>query len=89
MGPRYITAFKVLARVGHVAYRLDLPDELSLIYCMFHVSHTWKSLMDDSVVVPLEDNQVDDRLSYIKRLVALLDQKMKTLRNKVVELVNV
>ena len=56
---------------------------------MFHVSQLWKFLVDDSAVVPLEDIQVDDRLNYIKRRVAILDRKMKTLRNKVVELVKV
>nr|KAJ0204071.1 hypothetical protein LSAT_V11C500265800 [Lactuca sativa] len=78
-----------LARVGRVAYHLDLPEELSQIHRTFHVSQLRKCLVDDSTVVPLEDIQVDDRLNYIKRPVAILDQKTKTLRNKVVELVKV
>ena len=45
--------------------------------------------MDDSAVVPLEDIQVDGRLNYVERPVAILDQKMKTLRNKFVQLVKV
>ena len=45
--------------------------------------------MDDSVVVPLEDIQVDDRLDYIERLVMILNKKTKTLRNKAVELVTI
>ena len=45
--------------------------------------------MDDSVVVPLEDIQVDDHLNYIERRVVILDQKKKTSRNKVFELVKV
>ena len=40
--------------------------------------------MDDSVVVPLEDIQVDDRQNCVERSVAILDRKKKTLRNKVV-----
>ena len=45
--------------------------------------------MDDSVVVPLEDIQVDDRLNYIEKPVVILDWKTKTLRNKAVEMVKV
>ena len=55
LGPRYISPFRVLACVGWVVYRLDLPEELSQIYSMFHVSQLRKCLMDDFVVVPLED----------------------------------
>ena len=46
-------------------------------------------MVDDSVVVPLEDIQVDDSLNYIERPVAILDRKTKALRNKKVELVKV
>ena len=53
--------------MGRVAYRLDLPEELNQICNMFHVSQLRKCLVDDSIVVPLEDIQVDDRLNYIVR----------------------
>ena len=89
LGPRYIGPFRILARVGQVAYCLDLPNELSHIHSMFHVSQLRKCLMDDSTTVSLEDIQVDDRINYIERSVSILDQKMKTLSNKVVELVKV
>ena len=46
-------------------------------------------MVDDSVVVPLEDIQVDDSLNFIERPIAILDRKTKTLRNKEVELVKV
>ena len=55
LGPKYIGPFKVLARVGRVAYCLDLLDELSQIHSMFNVSQLRKCLVDDSTVVPLED----------------------------------
>ena len=89
LGPRFIGPFRVMARVGKVAYRLDLPVELSQIHSTFHVSQLRKCLVDDSAVVPLEDIQVDDSLNYIERPVAILDRKSKDLRNKRVELVKV
>ena len=72
-----------------MAYRLELPEELSQIHSTFHVSQLRKCIVDDSAVVLLEDIQVDDRLNYIERPVAILDRRTKTLRNKTVELVKV
>ncbi|CAH1450579.1 unnamed protein product [Lactuca virosa] len=89
LGPRYIGPFRVTTRVSKVAYRLDLPAELSQIHIIFPVSQLRKCLVDDSAIVPLEDIQVDDSLNYIERRVAILDRKTKTLRNKVVQLVKV
>ena len=89
LGPKYIRHFRLLARVGLVVYLLDLPEELSQIHSMFHVSQQRKILVEDSVVVPLEDIHVDDCMNYIKRPMVFLDRKKKTLRNKVVELVKV
>ena len=77
LGPRFIGLFRMLTRVGRVAYRLDLPVKLSQIHSTFHVSQLWKCLMDESVVVPLEDIQVDDSLNYIERPVAILDRKWR------------
>ena len=85
MGPRYISPFRVLFQVGLVAYRLDLPDDLNQIHIMFHVSQLRKCLVDDSVIVPLEDIQVDDPLNYIERPVVILHRKTETLRNKIGE----
>ena len=67
LGPRFIGPFRVVARVGKVAYRLDLPVELSQIHSTFHVSQLRKCLVDDLAVVPLEDIQVDDSRNYIER----------------------
>ena len=87
LGPRYIGPFRVSARVGKVAYRLELPEELGQIHDTFHVSQLRKCIVDESAVVPLEDIQVDVSLNYAERPVAISDRKIKVLRNKEVPLV--
>ena len=89
MGPRYIGPFRLIARVGRVAYRLELPTELSQIHDTFHVSQLRKCIADESAVVPLDDIQVDTGLSYIEKPIAIRDQRVKVLRNKEVPLVQV
>ncbi|KAI3797797.1 hypothetical protein L1987_33060 [Smallanthus sonchifolius] len=79
----------IMARVGEVTYRLELPDELSGIHPTFHVSHLRKCLADESAHVPLTDIEVDNSLNYIKEPVAIQDTKEKRLCNKVIQLVKV
>ncbi|KAD3068885.1 hypothetical protein E3N88_36765 [Mikania micrantha] len=89
LSPRYIGPFPIKARVGKVAYRLDLPEELNGIHPTFHVSHLRKCLADEQAHVPLDDIEVDDRLNYIEEPVAIVDTKEKQLRNKTVRQVRV
>jgi hypothetical protein len=89
LGPRYIGPFKVTARVGKVAYRLELPEELSKIHNTFHVSQLRKCLADETAHVPVNDIQVDEGLNYVERPIAILEKKIKTLRNKDIGLVKV
>ena len=89
LGPRYIGPFRIVARVGRVAYRLELPEELSRIHNTFHVSQLRKCIMDQEAVVSLDDIQVDERLNYVERPVAILERKKKILRNKEIPLVKV
>ncbi|KAJ9539518.1 hypothetical protein OSB04_032251 [Centaurea solstitialis] len=89
LGPRFIGPFEIVARVGKVAYRLELPPELSQIHNTFHVSQLRKCLADESAHVPIDDIQVDERLNYVEKPVAVLERKTKTLRNKEVGIVKV
>lgn len=88
-GPRFIGPFKIIAQVGNVAYCLDLPDELNQIHNTFHVSQLCKCITDPNAVVSLDDIQVDERLSYVEKPVAILDRKTKTLCNKEIVIVKV
>ena len=89
LAPRFFRPFCVISRVGKVAYRLDLPKELSQFHITFHVSQLRKSLVDNTVVVPLDDIQFDECTDYIECLISILDRKAKALHNKVVPLVKV
>lgn len=89
MGPNFIGPFQIVARVGKEAYCLDLLDELSQIYSIFHDSQLQKCVIDETVVVPLDDIQVNDHLNYVERPLVIIDIKMKTLCNKELSLVKV
>nr|GEX16387.1 reverse transcriptase domain-containing protein [Tanacetum cinerariifolium] len=62
LNPRYVGPFKVLAKVGKVAYNLELPQELSKVHHTFHVSNLKKCYADEPLVMSLEGIHVDDRL---------------------------
>ncbi|KAK1431803.1 hypothetical protein QVD17_08482 [Tagetes erecta] len=75
--PMDIGSFRIVARMGDVAYRLDLPKELSGIHPTFHVSHLRKCLADESMAVPYDDLEIDERLNYVEQPIAILEEKEK------------
>ncbi|GKC15884.1 putative reverse transcriptase domain-containing protein [Tanacetum coccineum] len=66
LNPRYVGRFKVIERVKTVAYKLELPPQLSRVHNMFHVSNLKKCLSDESLVIPLEELRVDDKLHFVE-----------------------
>ncbi|GJU60949.1 putative reverse transcriptase domain-containing protein [Tanacetum coccineum] len=66
LNPRYVGPFKVLAKVEKVAYKLELPQELSRVHRTFHVSNLKKCYADKPLVMPLEGIHVDDKLQFME-----------------------
>ncbi|GKB21759.1 putative reverse transcriptase domain-containing protein [Tanacetum coccineum] len=89
LNPRYVGPFKVLKKVGAVAYKLELPQELSRVHNTFHVSNLKKCYSDDPLVVPLEGLQVDDKLHFVEEPVEIMDREVKQLRRSCVPIVKV
>ncbi|KAI3792250.1 hypothetical protein L2E82_06124 [Cichorium intybus] len=89
LSPRLIGPFRVLERIGAVAYKLELPDELQGIHNVFHVSHLRKTLHDQSTRVPLAGVQLDEKLRYPEMPERILDKKINKLRNKEIGIVKV
>nr|GEU41241.1 putative reverse transcriptase domain-containing protein [Tanacetum cinerariifolium] len=80
---------KVVAKVGKVAYRLELPQELSRVYHTFHVSNLKKRYADEPLVMPLEGIHVDDRLQFVEEPVEIMERKIKRLKRSQIPLVKV
>ncbi|GJR66046.1 hypothetical protein Tco_0012111 [Tanacetum coccineum] len=85
----YIGPFKILARVGPVAYTLELPEELQGIHSTFHVSNLKKCLADENLIIPLDEIQLDDKLHFIEEPVEIIDREVKRLKQSRIPIVKV
>ena len=89
LSPRYIGPFEITERIGAVAYRLALPESLSHVHDVFHVSTLRKCLSDPSQVTTVESLPVRQDLTIEEQPIQILDRKEKVLRNKTIPLVKV
>ncbi|GKB55325.1 putative reverse transcriptase domain-containing protein, partial [Tanacetum coccineum] len=80
---------KILARVGPVAYILELPEELKGIHSTFHVSNLKKCLAEGDIVVLMEEIQLDDKLHMIEEPVEVVDREVKRLKQSRIPIVKV
>ncbi|GJS87611.1 putative reverse transcriptase domain-containing protein [Tanacetum coccineum] len=89
LNPRYVRPFKVLAKVGKVAYRLELPQELSRVHHTFHVSNIKKCYADEPLVMPLKGIHIDDKLQFMEEPVEIMEREIKQLKQSRIPLVKV
>ncbi|GJU11671.1 hypothetical protein Tco_1134067 [Tanacetum coccineum] len=86
---RYVGPFRVLAKVGKVAYKLELPQELSRVHHTFHVSNLKKCYGDEPLVMPLEGIHVDEKLQFMEEPVEIMEREIKRLKQSRIPLVKV
>ncbi|GJU22424.1 putative reverse transcriptase domain-containing protein [Tanacetum coccineum] len=89
INPRYIRPFKILEQIGPVAYKLELPEELSNVHSTFHISNLKKCLSDESLVIPMKELRLDDKLNFVEEPVEIMDREVKQLKQSRIPIVKV
>ncbi|GKB24797.1 putative reverse transcriptase domain-containing protein [Tanacetum coccineum] len=80
---------RLLAKVGTVAYRLELPQQLSRVHSTFHVSNLKKYLSDEPLAIPLDEIHTNDKLHFVEEPVEIMDREVKRLNQSRILIVNV
>ncbi|GJS01342.1 putative reverse transcriptase domain-containing protein [Tanacetum coccineum] len=80
---------EILAKVGTVAYRLELPEKLNRVHSTFHVLNLKKCLSDEPLAIPLDEIHVDDKLNFIEEPIEIIDREVKHLKQRRIPIVKV
>nr|GEV12196.1 putative reverse transcriptase domain-containing protein [Tanacetum cinerariifolium] len=89
LNPRYIGPFKVLDKVGTIAYRLKLPDQLSRVHSTFHVSNLKKCLSDEPLAISLDEVHIDEKIRFVEEPVEVIDHEVKRLKQSRIPIIKV
>ncbi|GKC95439.1 hypothetical protein Tco_1160881 [Tanacetum coccineum] len=89
LNPRYIGPFKILERIGPMAYKLEIPKELINVHNTLHVSNLKKCLSDESFVIPMKELRLDDKLNFVEEPMEIMDREVKQLRQSYIPIVKV
>nr|GFA20510.1 putative reverse transcriptase domain-containing protein [Tanacetum cinerariifolium] len=81
---RDMVMLKVLAKVGDVAYRLELPRELSRVHHTFHVSNLKKCYANEPLAMPLRGVHIDDMLQFMEEPVEIMEREIKRLKRRII-----
>ncbi|GKB33967.1 putative reverse transcriptase domain-containing protein [Tanacetum coccineum] len=72
-----------------VAYKLELPEELRNVHNTSHISNIKKCLSDESLVIPIKELQLNDKLNFVEEPVEIMDREIKQLRQSRIPIVKV
>ncbi|XP_050222232.1 uncharacterized protein LOC126672329 [Mercurialis annua] len=89
LSPRYVGPYEIIERIGAVAYKLDLPPEMSQVHPVFHISMLRKYIADPSHVIQPQAVEVNEELSYEEQPVEIVDTQLRKLRTKEIPMVKV
>ena len=89
LSSRYIGPYEILERIRELAYRLELPPELSQLHDVFHICMLRKYVPRSSHVIRHEEIEIQKDLSYSAEPVQILSREVKQLRSKMILLVKV
>ncbi|GJZ41742.1 putative reverse transcriptase domain-containing protein [Tanacetum coccineum] len=89
LNPRYVGPFKVLEKVRSIAYKLELPEELSRVHNTFHVSNLKKCYADEPLAVLLDGLHFDDKLQFVDEPVEIMDREVKRLNRSRIPIIKV
>nr|GEY64949.1 putative reverse transcriptase domain-containing protein [Tanacetum cinerariifolium] len=89
LSPWYVGPFKIIERIGPIAFKLELPDKLHGIQNTFHVSNLKKCLADENLVIPLEEIQLNDKLHFIEEPMEIMNREVKQLKQSRIPIVKV
>ncbi|GJR12163.1 putative reverse transcriptase domain-containing protein [Tanacetum coccineum] len=87
LNTRYVGPFKVIEKVRDVAYKLELPEDLSRVHNTFYVSNLKKGYADEPLDVLLDGLHLDDKLHFVEEPVEIIDREVKRLKRSRIPLV--
>jgi hypothetical protein len=89
LSPRYIGPFKILERKGEVSYQLELPDSLSDVHDVFHVSQLKKCLRVPEQQLPMKELNVNDALTYSEHPIRILETSRRITQSEFIKMCKV
>ncbi|KAK6141823.1 hypothetical protein DH2020_024429 [Rehmannia glutinosa] len=89
LSPRYIGPYKILQRIGKLAYRLELPAQYAGMHDVFHVSRLKKYQPDPEHIITRDAPPLMENLSYTEEPIRIIDQHIRQLRNREIPMVKV
>ncbi|GJV17351.1 putative reverse transcriptase domain-containing protein [Tanacetum coccineum] len=80
---------RVMLKIGPVAYKLELPEELSNVHNTFHVSNLKKCLSNESLIIPMKELQLNNKLNFVEEPMEIMDREIKQLKRSRIPIVKV